>query len=393
MSTVPLSETAVTAPRFSIVIPYKQRVRNARLVFESLARQTLPASEFEVVLGVMENDPEFTQLCRDYQDRLTVVSVATAQRWQVGRARNLALRAASGTVVVLLDVDMVVPSTFLENLWEKHFSRGERQCVVGQMLDYDNNATDVAAVEVKPYAHYAELLAGLDAEGPGPADARLRTEHVIPWAFAWTALIALPRAAVLEEGLFFDLNFHGYGVEDLEWAYRVSLAGLPILMKEDVFGIHLPHPRNVAANQETEKANYQYFLRKWPSVEVELASAFGDFRANEELGDHRRRTASALGRPDARLATLRGRQGGVDTLVLGAVLEPDGEVGADSAPAFDGPVEILPLTGLALPHGSGEVERVVVLEIVDQLGDDYRDLVLAEAERVSAGAVLRSLPV
>lgn len=381
-----VKESGVPTPKCSIVIPYKARLRNVQLAFEALAGQTLPRQEFEVVLGVMEHSPEFTALCQEYADRLDIVTVGCSFDWQVGRARNLALQMARGEVIVLLDVDMVVPPHFLANLWERHFADGATVCVVGQMLDYDNNNTDVGTGEPQAYAHYRELLSRLEVQGPGKADPRLRTEHVIPWSFAWTALIALPRAAVLRHGLFFDLNFHGYGVEDLEWAYRVARSGIPVRMAEDVFGIHLPHPRNVAANRDTEQVNYRYFLNKWPDVDVELAVAFGDFEANGEARKLRGELARVL--PEGTgPAVVRGRLSGVDTVVIGAYLEAGGKLVLPAGLTFDDGVEpdVLPLCGLALPWTTGSVQRCVVAPTLDGLDARYRATIGKEAARVQGG--------
>ena len=74
-----------------------------------------------------------------------------------------------------------------------------------------------------------------------PADPRFRVEHNIPWAFAWTGLIALPAAAVAADQLYFDESFRGWGNDDLEWGYRVCASGIPIVLRPDVYGLHLPH--------------------------------------------------------------------------------------------------------------------------------------------------------
>ena len=95
--------TAIAVSHFSIVIPYKQRLDNIRLCFESLAEQTLDSSQFEVLVGAMEYSPEYVALCREFTGRLTIVSVLSDAPWQITHARNLAMRQASGQVMVQLD--------------------------------------------------------------------------------------------------------------------------------------------------------------------------------------------------------------------------------------------------------------------------------------------------
>jgi glycosyltransferase involved in cell wall biosynthesis len=364
----------VSNPKFSIVIPYRDRLDNLRISLESLADQTLATTEFEVVIGAMEYSDQYLAVCREYGDRLDIVSVLSSRPWQVGYARNLAMRQATGDVLLLMDVDMALPSRCLEDLYDRHFAYGQRVCLVGQMIDYDNNTGDVAEVDVKPYEHYRKVLDDLQVEGGTEADPRILARHVIPWSFAWTALIALPRALVGAHDLTFDPAFRGYGVEDLEWAYRVCRTSTPVVMSRDFFGVHLPHVRSVAANRRTEAVNYRYFLRKWPGIDVELACALGDFGANAAYLDFRREIERVAGTAGASLAVARATVDGESQLVIGLT-------GTSRSPADQ--VEVLPIAGVALPYDDDSVQSCRVLAPVLRLSPRYREMVLAEARRVS----------
>ncbi|WP_434742514.1 glycosyltransferase [Micromonospora sp. SH-82] len=375
-------------PKISVVVPYRDRLDNLRLAFAALADQTLPTDEFEVVVGALELSDGYLALCREYADRLHVVSVVAAVPWQVGHARNLAVRQATGEVLVLMDVDMALPPDCLAELYERHFGYGQRVCLVGQMLDYDNNTGDVVEVDLRPYEHYRKVLADLAVDGPGAVDPRVTARHVIPWSFAWTALVALPRALVTAHDLTFDRNFHGYGVEDLEWAYRVARTGTPIVLGRDFWGLHLPHLRDVAANRRTEGPNYRYFLRKWPANDVELACAVGDFEANEAYPDFRRAVEAAAATPGGSLAVVR--DGTSSHLVLGVPVDASGAW--DTAAVADvigaaPPAEVLPIAGIALPYDDDSFARCTVLPAARRLPGAYRERVLAEARRVGVGPV------
>ncbi|MDI6105397.1 glycosyltransferase [Actinoplanes sp. NEAU-A12] len=373
--------TSTDELRISVVIPYRDRADNLRLALTALAAQSLPVDRFEVIVGVLDDGPEHLEILQEFTGRLDVVAVTSGRPWQVGYARNLALRQAGGEVVVLMDVDMVLPSRCLEDLYDRHFGYGQRICVVGQMIDYDNNTGDVTEVEAQPYEHYRKVLDDLQVTGTGDQDPRMSAAHVIPWSFAWTALIALPRSLVVEQELWFDLGFHGYGVEDLEWAYRVARTGTPIVMGRDFFGVHLPHVRSVAANKRTEAPNYRYFLRKWPGVDVELACAFGDFEANELYPEFRRAVEAVAGASGGVLTVVRGTVDGRTELAVGV---PAGTTGV--LPATATGVEVLPITGLALPYPDGSIDRCHVLGPVTELPERYRERILAEVRRVAAPA-------
>ena len=158
------------------------------------------------------------------------------------------------------------------------------------------------------------------AAAPGwPADPRFRVEHNIPWAFAWTGLIALPAAAVAADQLYFDESFRGWGNDDLEWGYRVCASGIPIVLRPDVYGLHLPHRRNAAANRRTGQANADRFLRKWPARDVELVRLVGDTRANGLWPDYRAAVAQASGA--AAFGVAVGTVPGGTALVIGVPVD------------------------------------------------------------------------
>src|SRR5690242_4221798 len=143
-----MQQAAATQRKFSIVIPYKNRLDTLRVVFAALAEQTMDRTDFEVIVGVMEYSPEYLQLCREYSDRLHVVSVMTAEDWNVGRARNLAIRHATGQVLLTLDADIALPPSVLRTTYDQYFAHQQNLCVAGQFVGYDEAITqDVDVTE------------------------------------------------------------------------------------------------------------------------------------------------------------------------------------------------------------------------------------------------------
>jgi glycosyltransferase involved in cell wall biosynthesis len=372
-------------PKVSVLIPYWQRLQNIRLAIEGLAEQTMDSAEFEVIVGAMEYSEEYVSLCREFTDRINIVSVLSSREFHIPHARNLALRQATGEVVVQMDADTLLPPNALRNLYDRHFAFGQRVCVVGQVVGYgNNNDGDVAAVEPLPYADHLAALEAMAAAPTWPADPRFQVDHVIPWAFGWTGLIALPTATVRAHQLYFDESFRGWGVDDLEWSYRVCASGTPIVLRPDVYALHLPHLRDAAANQVTETVNYRRFLRKWPGPDVELAHAIGDLAANSRYLEFQRELREVGGgRP---VGTLHSRVAGRRVLVVGVPLD-SGRHPADPS-LLDlcediTTVEWLPLAGLALPYEDGEVDECRILPAISRFSVGYRDAVAAETARVA----------
>jgi GT2 family glycosyltransferase len=383
--------------KFSIVIPYKNRLNTLRVVFSSLAGQTMDRSDVEVVVGAMEYSTGYVELCREYGDRLDVVSVLTAEDWSVGRARNLGLRNAVGQVVMTLDADVVLPPAALDDVYHRYFAHGQRVCVAGQIVGYqDAMAHDVDVAEVQPWESYRQTMADLVMDGERVWDYRWSAKYGsalrrFPWAFVSTGLVAVPQSVVQEHDLRFDEGFRGWGPEDQEWAFRIARAGIPILHAQSLYGMHLPHPRDVTANDATAWANNRYYLAKWPRLDLELALSFGWLGADACYAEVEQELSVAAGRQGQRLGTVRGTIEGRDALAVGALVDTDAHVPeAGVARLFDAwsRLEVLPLAGFSLPYEDKTVGEVHVLDPVTVLSQRYRDAIVREAGRISDKVVI-----
>jgi GT2 family glycosyltransferase len=368
-----------------VCIPYKARLDNLKIALDALAQQTINAADFEVIIGAMEYSAELTTAVAAFCDRINVITVCSSREFHIPRARNLAMRNATGDVIVQIDADTMLHPAALQRLYDRCFAFGQRVCAVGQVVGYGNNEDgDVESVELRPYSAHLAALREM-AAGPGwPADPRFRVAHNIPWAFAWTGLIALPRTEVAAEQLYFDESFRGWGVDDLEWGYRVCASGIPIVLRPDLYALHLPHKRNAAANSLTGAANHARFLRKWPRRDVELTRVFGDTRGNDLWPDYLAELARASGA--AAFGVAVGPAAGGTALRIGVPLDrADTPISREDLPGFDVPanVKILPLTGISLPYETGEVASCRIDPRIQRLPAVYRDAVQAEARRVS----------
>jgi hypothetical protein len=304
------------------------------------------------------------------------------------------MRQARGQVTLILDADMVLPTRFLDNLYERHYAHGQNVCVVGQMIGYDDVVeTDVEHVDLAPFNHYREVLAELEARDHVVMDDRWNADntaafHRFPWVYARGGLVSAPTATIRRHDLTYDEGFQGWGPEDQEWALRVALTGTPIVLGEEVYGLHLPHLRSVQDNGRTAQRNNRYYLAKWPRLELELALSFGWQETARVLPDVRRELEAAAAGfgPRHTLGTVRGTANGRSLVVVGAAVDPTTRTAApDVAALFDTHAEltVLPLAGFALPHPDGDADECHVLPPVARLSPRYREAVLREADRVA----------
>ena len=96
----------------SVVVPAYNEEENIAACLESLNRQTLPRTDYEII-GVDGNSKDRTrELAAPLAD---LVFVQTSER--VGGARNDGAVRAKGEIVAFTDADSIIPPGWLERIW------------------------------------------------------------------------------------------------------------------------------------------------------------------------------------------------------------------------------------------------------------------------------------
>jgi len=203
----------VEAGLVSVVIPSHNR-RDALLrTLGELARQTVPAEEFEVVVAL--------DACEDGSDEaLSALDPPHELRWvaPAGRGRaaacNAAVGAARGAVLIILDDDMAVVPEFVDR-HRSHHPPGSRRCVLGAVPVVLRADSPRAARYVKDkFDHHLARL----ADDP---------MHLARTRSFYTGNASL-RAEVMREVGGFDESFGIYGNEDVELALRLRATGVEL---------------------------------------------------------------------------------------------------------------------------------------------------------------------
>jgi len=373
------------AVKVSVVIPYRKRLPYLQRMLRALVDQDLPRDRYEIVIGCLEISTDVARLVEELGRDVSIRCVMSNEPWQVGLARNRAFSQAEGDVLVLVDVDMLLPRQALRLIAERYERDPTPRTLIGQMLGYEYTES-VGEVVLPPYEHYRDKYLTTGDRREFPPDPRWTFARRLPWSLCWTALMAIPRASVVQHGLYFDRIFRGWGAEDLEWGYRIERAGLPIEFVDDMWGIHMPHERNAVANDAAIDRNYDAFIAKWPCYDVELIATFGEPDVNrryEELLSERARVCG----DGASVSVLEIVYGsGERRLAIGAVEDDSGRyLNCGAIPGFE-PVRVaqkLPLLGMRLPYQAGEIASSYLLPSLRHTSDRVRELIRKAARRVS----------
>jgi len=197
----------------SVVIPTHQRRASVERVLASLADQSLPPDEFEVVVAIDGS----TDGTRELVDAVRP-SFALRSTWKPrgGRASacNAGWRIASGSIVVFLDDDMEATREFLAAHVDAHASAPNIGLVGAVPITIDSPANPVTRYVADRFnAHLRNLAA------PG---------YEFGLRDFYSGNFSVAREALERIGGF-DESFVVYGNEDLDLSLRLRGAGVRLV--------------------------------------------------------------------------------------------------------------------------------------------------------------------
>ena len=198
----------MTTPLVSVVIPTYARPERLRNCLAALARQTMPAEAFEVVV-VDDGSPQPILLAENTASAGPVVHVIRQQNAGPAAARNRGVQEARGELIALTDDDCLPTPSWLESLVTAH-----RECpdaIVGG-ITFNGLADDVFAIT-------SQMIIDLVYEHFNQEDASVY--------FLTSNNILCTRAAFRELGGF-DTSFLRAGAEDRDFCDRWRSSGQPL---------------------------------------------------------------------------------------------------------------------------------------------------------------------
>jgi glycosyltransferase involved in cell wall biosynthesis len=353
--------------------------------------QSFDRNEFEIIIGCLEYSSALLDLVKTKFRDLRIVLVMSGEEWNVSLARNIAMKEARGELIVFVDADILAPRDFLLNHYSAHARLERPALVIGQMRDYDEGL-DMTEKSLPSFEFYKEnFLLKSASEVPLPKDIRWTLDKHIDWALGWTANLSLLRKEVQEHNLFFDEDFKGWGVEDIEWAYRIALSGIDMHFGDEIWAIHLPHFRNVGQNHLDESINFKKMLCKWPRMDVEIVTSIGDVKGNQKYAhlDQAMKTVTDAQYGDFGMLELRNGEGAI-TLYAGVAYNREkNEIRPGILTGLDGTASqrMLPLIGLSTPYGDKEVECVRLSPAIAAFDEEIREKIRREFARISVCVV------
>jgi glycosyltransferase involved in cell wall biosynthesis len=213
-------------------MPTYNRPLQLRNALRCLASQSQPP--YEVIVCDDGSSCALDGLLDEFSGALRLSYVRQEDRgFRAGAARNLGIRRATGDLVIFVDDDLLCPQNFVAAHVAAHvksiWSRKPRVA-----LGYASRLATAPPVPIT-----ARALSAGEPDGRrrvlGDRGTRLRF-HRHPWYFVYSANMSIPNS---ENPVFFDEDFIGYGLEDLDFGYRLFRGGHRIVVAPDATAAHV----------------------------------------------------------------------------------------------------------------------------------------------------------
>jgi GT2 family glycosyltransferase len=203
----------------SVVIPTYNRVSGLERVLDAMAAQTYPRHLCEVVV-VSDGCTDGTN---DYVRSRPPIEVTFIAQDNAGpaAARNRGVEAASGSLVVFIDDDVIAVPDLVER-HVRHHRDADDLVVIGPMLTPRD-------VELRPWIAWEQAMLYRQY------DAMLAGEYTATPRQFYTGNASVARERLLAVGGF-DTRFRR--AEDIELAYRLEAAGCRFAFDPEAIGYH-----------------------------------------------------------------------------------------------------------------------------------------------------------
>ncbi|WP_037914136.1 glycosyltransferase [Actinacidiphila yeochonensis] len=273
-----------TVPRCSVIIPTYNRAELLRLTLDALCRQSVPTTEFEVLVVDDGSSDSTAEVVESYRDRLPVrYFFQEDQGWRVAKARNVGIANAAGDVCVFLDSGVVPHSGCVQAHVESHDRADGPVAVVGYVYGFD--VREKSPELLLEAVDFAEPDAGIEKLRSAGQWLDIReifyaentdefNDLPAPWAVYWTCNVSASTAQLRAVGGF-DEAFQCWGGEDLDVGYRLHRDGARFVLNRSACAVHYPHEKSFEANEAQANTNYRYMARKYDTPITRLLPFFG----------------------------------------------------------------------------------------------------------------------
>lgn len=263
----------------SIIIPTRNRKNLLELTLDSICDQKCN-DKFEVIIiddGSTDGTEEIVK--KNKYDNMKISYLALDRDCSSGsaKARNYGIRLAKGEILCFVDCGMLLKNNFIQQHCNAH-SDG-KNVVIGTVLGFNVLAEDKKFLAEFNNMDLQNFILSIEKQDiyNDPRDESYRNFHYklsdmpAPWHCFWTCNVSVDSKCI-KDGIFFDENFSGWGLEDIDFGYRLYKKGYTYFVNKQAIAVHYPHDSIYDKNKKRrqENKNFKLFFDKYSDVVVEM---------------------------------------------------------------------------------------------------------------------------
>ncbi|PWW06539.1 glycosyltransferase involved in cell wall biosynthesis [Paenibacillus cellulosilyticus] len=267
--------------KLSVIIPSYNSDRLLLMGLELLVKQQMNERDsYEIIVvddGSDDNTRAYVEQLQGQFAQLHYVFRPRDSASCRSRARNLGIQTSTGDVLCFFDSGILVPLDGLARIAAFYRNRSMGRQVLMHYtygLKVDPAETDISIVDGLSYEaadSYVPVLTGEEWQD-FRHDLFCRDVSVVasPWYYGFTCAMTVP-AMLVEEVGGFDEAYLGWGVEDIDFSYRLYRHGASFHHPKGLVVFHYPHPiHHSEEKRHNEIRNKAYMHAKFDELESEL---------------------------------------------------------------------------------------------------------------------------
>ncbi len=240
----------------SVIIPVRNRSEYLDICLTNLLNQSAERTDYEVIVVNDGSEEDVLSIAEKHN-----VKIITTTAKGPSHARNTGVKYATGDIIIFLDGDMIVDHDFIKHQINYH-SKSNDLIILGSRRHLPEGIKEVIK---ETRLDSREVLLNLHSFDLGYLN--------YPWSLAYTCNISLPSSLAKQEE--FDESMIGWGIEDIEWAYRLFNGRGRFFFVRDLLGLHLYHSRDMdQAKFQQWQFNLNVFLNKHKNSETRRFEMF-----------------------------------------------------------------------------------------------------------------------
>ncbi|NDC82529.1 glycosyltransferase [bacterium] len=203
----------------SVVIGTLNQCDALSRVLNGFKSQTLSPHLFELIVVDSGSTDGTHDLLRTFNPDFSFRSVIQENNGKSG-ARNRGVSEATGDYIFITDADMIPNPHLLSTHLAAHNATTIPTCFEGVTLNMSELHWPPVDTKLSPYIHR-----------------NFKDRSKLGWYYFLTGNLSIPKHLFEAYGGF-DMDFQGYGWEDLELGYRLTQGGHPLVYLKDAINFH-----------------------------------------------------------------------------------------------------------------------------------------------------------